>query len=128
MQNENIAAAHMDLFFIIFGGMVAVSCFQNWMTMKMAIRTPKKQNRRIIRQELHSYLVPPHCRASKRQITAGMKKTVPRRSNSFMRAFHPRLATAARSGALKKIRITIIAIAPIGRLIKKHQRHVATNC
>jgi len=126
MQNENIAADHMDLFFIIVGGMVAVSCFQNWMTMKMAIRTPKKQNRRIMRQELHSYFVPPHCKANKRQIIAGMKKRVPKRSNSFMRAFHPRLATAVRSGALKNIRITTIVIAPRGRLMKKHQRHVAT--
>jgi hypothetical protein len=45
-----------------------------------------------------------------------------------MRAFHPRLANAVRSGALKKIRITTIVIAPRGRLMKKHQRHVATDC
>jgi hypothetical protein len=29
MQNEYIAAAHIDRLIIIFGGMVAVSCFQN---------------------------------------------------------------------------------------------------
>ena len=77
MQNENVAAAHIDRFIIIFGGMVAVSCFQNWMTMKVMIKILKKQNRRIIRQLFHGYLVPPHCRASSNEIIAGMKKAVP---------------------------------------------------
>jgi hypothetical protein len=48
---------------------------------------------------------------------AGMKKRVPKRSNSLALAFHPRLAIAGRSGLLKNIIMTMMVIAPMGRLI-----------
>jgi hypothetical protein len=48
---------------------------------------------------------------------AGMKTRVPCKSNSWIRAFQPRLAIAFRSGLVKKIRIMMAVIAPKGRLI-----------
>jgi hypothetical protein len=44
----------------------------------------------------------------------GMNIAVPYKSNSLTRSFHPREATAFLSGAVKKIVMTMIVIAPIG--------------
>lgn len=56
-----------------------------------------------------------------------MNTDVPYRSNSLMRSFQPSDATAALSGAVKKIKMTIIVTTPIGRLMKKHHLHVAAD-
>ena len=114
-------------FFIIDGGMVAESCFQNWMQVKMLIKTPKTTKRAMIRPLPHAYLVPPHWRASSRQMMAGIKAIVPYKSNSLTRSFQPREATAARSGDLKKIMMTRMVMAPIGKLMKKHHLQVAAQ-
>ena len=56
---------------------------------------------------------------------AGMNTDVPYKSNSLTRAFHPSEETACLSGAVKKMAMTPMVMAPMGKLIRKHHLQVA---
>jgi hypothetical protein len=104
-------------FVISFGGTVALSPFQNWIAMKAAIRRPKTTKSAMMRPLPQGYWTPPQVRAKRRHTMAGMKTAVPKRSNSLIRSPQESSLTAARSGDLKKNAMTMMVMAPIGKLM-----------
>ncbi len=71
-------------------------------------------NKAMILPFFHSYFEPPHCRASKRHMIAGMNAMVPGISNSLALAMKPRLDCFCLGGALKKKKMPTAVAAPIG--------------
>jgi hypothetical protein len=108
----------------IRGGTVANSPFQNWIRTKIMARTPQRVRSAIIRPLLHSYLVPPHCKASSKQAILIIKTTVPGISNCFDFSTSERDARFGLLMDVKKKLMTIKVMAPKGRLMKKHHLQV----
>lgn len=80
---------------------------------------PKQINVTITRGLLQGYCVPPHCRASRRQITDGMKIMVPIGSKRLSVSHDVCFAKSREdvTGDLgRKISMTTSAMAPIGKL------------
>lgn len=61
--------------------------------MKQIIRTAKTTRRPMIRPLDNGYFEPPHWRARKREMIAGIRKRLPMISNVFKRSFQPSSAT-----------------------------------
>src|SRR3569833_2528721 len=113
-------SAHTDRFLMMRGGRVARPCWRHCTTTKAAISTPKSTRRAMTRPSDHGYLVPPHCRARSRQMTAGMKKKVPTGANCQMRWLQGAsdlVACWSRRGSGKKKAMTSSVTAPMGRLM-----------
>lgn len=101
-------------------GTVALSPSRYWTKPHKRKQTAKMHQQRMMRQLLHAYSVPPHCRASRRQMTHGMRSSVPTRSKLSMNSLKPLGSFFACSGSLRKRRITAKVTPPKGRLIQKH--------
>jgi hypothetical protein len=98
--------------------------------MKRAMDNPKPINRPIILADDQAYSEPPHCRARKNITTEGTKMAQPGRSRelSFWRRDWGEVELSALGldfGGWKNRTRVIIVIAPVGRLTRKHHRHVA---
>lgn len=69
---------------ITLTGNEADSGILTWTTAKAMAVSPKTTHRMISRQLFHSYIDPPHWRASARKTIQGTKKKVPRGSNRMI--------------------------------------------
>lgn len=98
--------------------------------MKTSVRVPDTVSSEMIRPSLHEQVVPPHWRARRRQITAGIKARVPRGSRCLMCWRKVSSLGISRTGSVKKIMTMAIVRAPKGKFMKKHQRQVydLVNC
>ena len=103
---------------------MASSCFHHCTAMKPQIRRTKMTRRAMMRPLPHAYLLPPHCRASSKQMMAGKKSAVPSRSNFLSCCMKVASVFAPRRWMVKKGMMNAAVTAPRGRLMKKHQRHV----
>jgi hypothetical protein len=111
------ADPHTFLFMNTRGGTVAVSCFHIWIETKAIIKTPNRTKSAIMRPLDHSYLEPPHCRASSKQMTPGMKQMVPSMSSTRILSLRVEPACRAFLGDGKKKRMKTAVTAPKGRLM-----------
>src|SRR6516164_4500695 len=100
------------------GGRVARSPSFICVAVKIMVRQAKPTKRPIIRELCQGYVEPPHCNARRRQTTAGMRTEAPRRSSSRMQERRDWPEALDWRGMLRKIIITAIENAPIGRLLK----------
>jgi hypothetical protein len=109
------------------GGTVASSCFHHWTTKKPMSNRAQTTNNAMMRAFFHSYLLPPHCKASNKHMMPGKKSTVPRRSNFSSFCFHVASIFLPRRLSLKKKMMKAAVIAPKGRLIRKQSFHVYSS-
>lgn len=114
--NIKTVAAKILRLRMILTGTVAVFGKSTWTAAKANKSTPKRANRRIIRQLLHAYVEPPHCRAIRRVTMLGTKKKVPRGSRRRICSHTVAGGCGNLEGFRMKMRHTA-ATAPIGRLI-----------
>lgn len=71
------------------GGTVASFFSQACTLMKAIIRIPESTNSTIMRPLFQAYAVPPHCKARRKQITDGKKRTLPSGSRRRICLFQP---------------------------------------
>lgn len=81
--------------------------------------------REMIRASLHGYLMPPHCRAKRKQTIPGARTILPIGSNFHRICLNVPFTSSGGLDAGRKIRRPIRARPPMGTLIQKHQRHDA---
>jgi hypothetical protein len=106
-------------------GTVASFPIQTWIPAQVISRRPEMMNKTIIRASFQGYCEPPHWRARRQETTQGMKIRVPRGSSPRRRRRHVRdlLSFWFCLGGLKERTRVRAAKAPMGRLMKNHQRH-----
>lgn len=114
----NSIANSTYLFLNSLGGRVPMSPFQSWTPMKTMISRPNPTNNPMMRELLHAYSAPPHCRASSRQMTPGMKRAAPMMSSCLMRSRkeRERVSSVLRLTWRKK-KTMAMATPPMGRLM-----------
>lgn len=79
MKHENQELAKtVRCFNKILGGIVALSPSLNCKMRKTAMMRPKPMRQPYTLESLHGYTLPPHCKASKRQTMAQMRKKAPK--------------------------------------------------
>jgi hypothetical protein len=93
------------------------------MPTKQAISSTKPRRVPQTRESDQGYVVPPHCRASSRQMIPGMKAEDPIKSSLRTRSMTGRWVVGRRGG-LNTRTTTRKATAPSGRLIQKHHRQL----
>lgn len=85
--------------------------------MKATDKKPKRTSKAMMRPLLHEYFDPPHCRARRRQTTAGTSNNVPRKSilwSFFLREIE---SNSGRLGSLRTRRIARMVKPPNGRFM-----------
>ena len=104
-------------FFMMRGGRVALSFFQNWMPTKQQNSTKEVMKSATIRVLPQAYFVPPHCKARRQDIMQGMKAAMPRKSNFARRCLIVKVDVLL--GVIEGVRnaTTAIVMPPNGRLI-----------
>ena len=91
---------------------MALSPNYHWTTLNATMQILKMINRAMILAFFQGYLVPPHCKAKRRQTIAGTNRIVSIGSNCKKRRLDPIENLGARGGALKKKRLTPTTTAP----------------
>lgn len=111
----------MDRCEMILTGTVALSPSRTCTTTQRTSSTPKSVRSRMMRQLPQAYLLPPHCRARSSEMTQGMRRRVPRRSNLARKVLKVGLEVGVgASGSLTRKRMAKKVMPPRGRLIQKH--------
>ena len=88
-----------------------------WRNTKTTKRIPDTVKRAMILPLFQGYVTPPHCRASKKQTTAGISVTVPRGSSRMMNSDTLRLSDFWGFGVSKRTIMADKAAPPNGRLM-----------
>jgi hypothetical protein len=112
------APPQMFRFIKMRGGTVAFSCFQICTARKADPRMAKRIKRTMILAFPQLYFEPPHCKASKRQMTPLMKKKVPSGSICASWPFQVVAVSLARGGEVKKKIMNKPVIAPNGKSVR----------
>jgi len=95
-----------------FNQPVALSPNLHCTAVKATIETAKTTNSAMTLPLFQGYIVPPHCRAKRRQMTEGTKRTIPIGSNCKTRCRSPVGGCASQAGALKKMRLAAATTTP----------------
>lgn len=91
---------------------VALSFNHTCTATKATMETAKTTNSVITLPLFQGYIVPPHCRAKRRQMMEGTKSRIPIGSNCKIRRRSPVDGCASRAGALKKMRLIAATTTP----------------
>lgn len=124
-ENQELAKT-VRCFSRILGGIVALSPSLNCRHRKTARNRPNPIRQPKTLESLHGYTLPPHCKASKRQTMAQMRKKAPRISICAIFSLTV-MAFCFLSGFLKKKKTVNKAMPPNGKLIQKHHRQEALS-
>lgn len=107
----------------IRGGIVALSPSRICHPMKTMIIRPNPSKHPQTLESRHGRVVPPHWRASRRQIIAHMSRKAPKRSICFIFSLVV-MFEYCRSGLPKKKKTAATDTPPNGRLIQKHHLYM----
>lgn len=122
----NHIAQTIDRMVTMRTGAVALSPCRIWIKPQTRNNTPKIHKSRTIRQLLHGYWPPPHCRARRRQTIDGTRNMVPQKSNFWSTERKLGVWFAAGfGGKWTTNRTTKKVTPPRGRLIQKHHPRIS---